>query len=150
MSTSKVRIQARPETVQAALTDSKYVKQWQYGSVLRTTWAVDSPICFTSDWEGKTFEQWGTVLAFDPASRLRYSLFAPRPDLEDRPENYFTMTYTLEAAGEVTVLIITQENPREPGTDQPADNELGTDEENPILDALKKLVESMEQLAPEK
>ncbi|MHB8431852.1 MAG: SRPBCC family protein [Acidimicrobiales bacterium] len=53
------------------------------------------------------------------------------------------MTYTLEAAGEATVLTITQENSREPDTDQPAGDEVGADEENPILDALKKLAESM-------
>ncbi|MHB8431851.1 MAG: SRPBCC domain-containing protein [Acidimicrobiales bacterium] len=66
VSTSKVRIQARPETVWATLRGSEHVNRWQYGSVLRTTWAVDSTIRFTSEWEGQTFEQWGTVLAFDP------------------------------------------------------------------------------------
>jgi uncharacterized protein YndB with AHSA1/START domain len=148
-STSKVRIEARPKTVWAALTDSEHVKRWQYGSVLRTSWTVGSPIRFTSEWEGQTFEQWGTVLEFEPPTQLRYSLFAPRPGLEDRPENYFTMTYTLQAEGAVTVLTITQEDPREPPTDQPADDEVSEDEENPILDALKKLAESMEQSAPE-
>ncbi|MGI8904050.1 MAG: hypothetical protein ACR2IP_10410 [Solirubrobacteraceae bacterium] len=38
----------------AVVTDPAYVKQWQYGTVLSTDWAVDSPIRFTSEWEGKT------------------------------------------------------------------------------------------------
>lgn len=75
----------------AALTDPVHVKRWQYGSTLLTTWAIGSTIRFASEGEDQTFEQWGTVLAFDPPSQLRYSLFAPRPDLEDRLENYFTM-----------------------------------------------------------
>jgi hypothetical protein len=40
-------------------------------------------------------EQWGTVLEFTPTQKLSYSLFAPRPGLEDKPENYFEMIYSL-------------------------------------------------------
>lgn len=129
----------------AVVTDPGYVKQWQYGSVLSTDWAIGSPIRFTSEWEGNTFEQWGKVLLVDAPARLRYSLFAPRPDLEDKPENYFTMSYTLDDDAGATVLTITQEDPREgPGED--ADS---GDHENPILTALKSLAESVGLNAPE-
>ncbi|MHB8340955.1 MAG: SRPBCC domain-containing protein [Mycobacteriales bacterium] len=76
-STSRVHIEPRPATVWAVVTDPEYVKQWQCGSVLRTTWAVNAPIRFTSERAGQTFEQWGTVLAVEPSAQLRYSLFAP-------------------------------------------------------------------------
>lgn len=95
-STSHVQIEAPRETVWAVVTQPGYVKQWQYGSNLDTDWSVGSPIRFRSEWDGQVFEQWGTVLQVDAPHRLQYSLFAPRPGLEDRPENYFITTYTLE------------------------------------------------------
>jgi hypothetical protein len=67
---------------------------------------VGSPIRFTSEWEGKTFEQWGIVLDVEFPSCLSYSLFAPRPDLEDKPENYFAMTYTLADDAGATALAV--------------------------------------------
>ncbi|WP_328388476.1 SRPBCC family protein [Nocardia sp. NBC_00416] len=144
VSTSSVRIKAPRELVWAILTDPAYVAQWQYGSVLSTDWSVDSPIRFTNEWEGNTFEQWGTVLLVDAPAQLRYSMFAPRPDLEDKPENYFTMGYALEDDAGATNLTITQEDPRVSAGEH-ADSD---DEENPVLAALKNLAESVAATSP--
>ncbi|MGB8703749.1 MAG: SRPBCC family protein, partial [Gillisia sp.] len=81
---SKIQINATPSKVWEALIKPEIVKKWQYGSVLTSDWKVGGKIHFSTEWEGKIFEQWGTVLEFTPCSRLRYSLFAPRPDLEDK------------------------------------------------------------------
>lgn len=136
---SSVHINATREAVWAVLTDPMYVKQWQYGSVLETSWTVGSPIRFTTEWEGQTLQQRGTVLAVDVPTEVRYSLFAPRPGLEDRPENYFTMTYRLAVDGEGTTLTIIQEDPR-PGA---GERELDQSEDNPVLAALKQVAESV-------
>jgi uncharacterized protein YndB with AHSA1/START domain len=87
VSKSEMKIEAPRETVWAALTEPRYVKRWQYGSDLDTDWSVGSPIRFTTEWEGNKFEQWGEVLLVDAPRELRYSLFAPPPGLEDKPEN---------------------------------------------------------------
>lgn len=134
-----MHVDAPREAVWSVLTDPAYVAQWQYGSVVETSWSVGSPIRFTSEWEGRTVEQWGTVLAVDAPREVRYSLFAPRPDLEDRPENYFTMTYRLEVVDGGTTLTITQEDPR-PGAGEGDHHE---DEESPVLAAVKQLAESL-------
>ena len=89
VSRSSIHIEAPRETVWSVVTEPAYVKQWQYGSDLQTDWSVGSQIRFVSEWEGQTFEQWGTVVHVDAPNRLAYSLFAPRPDLEDKPENLF-------------------------------------------------------------
>ena len=88
-----------------ALTVPDLVKQWQYGSDLLTTWEVGTPIIFRNEWNGRVFEQKGNVLEFLPESRLKYSLFFPRPDLQDIPEHYFFMTYELTENEEVTSLM---------------------------------------------
>jgi uncharacterized protein YndB with AHSA1/START domain len=133
---SKLSINAPPEKVWDALTNPEKVKAWQYGSVLTTDWKAGNDIRFSTAWEGQLFEQWGKVLVFEPYKQLSYSLFAPRPGLEDKPENCFRMQYKLTEKGDNTELEISQEDNR-PGAKQ--EEEQG--EENPVLKMLKDLIE---------
>lgn len=137
-STSTIVINAPAGQVWLALTEPALVKQWQYGSDMLTDWTVGSPIRFVAEWDGGVFQQWGRVLDFQPTALIRYTLFAPRPDLEDRPENYFTMSYVLEESGGVTTLAVTQDDPR-PSAGPGAGDDT---EENPVLQSLKALVEA--------
>jgi uncharacterized protein YndB with AHSA1/START domain len=134
---SRITINATVQKVWDTLTKPEFVRLWQYGSDLQTTWEVGSKIKFVTEWEGKLFEQWGTVLEFTPATKLRYSLFAPRPDLEDKPENYFNMAYSLTAEAGQTKLEIIQEDNR---TNAVQEDEQG--EENPVLNMLKQVAET--------
>lgn len=133
---STIIIHADRKTVWDAITIPASVKQWQYGSDLTTTWKPGSPIKFRTAWEDKIFEQWGEVIAVEPYEKLEYSLFAPRPGLEDRPENYFIMQYRLTDDNGTTKLEIIQDDNR-PGAVQ----EEPQGEENPILKALKDFAE---------
>ncbi len=134
---STIKINAPIERVWDAITKPEQVKKWQFGSDLITDWSVGSDIRFVTEWEGKIFEQWGKVLEVIPPNLLRYSLYAPRPDLEDKPENYFEMNYVLLTEKGQTTLHIVQEDNR-PGVVQ----EEPQGEENPILASLKGFVEN--------
>jgi len=134
---SSITINASPQKVWDTITLPELVKLWQYGSSLQTNWEVGSKIKFVSQWEGQIFEQWGTVLEFTPTTKLRYSLFAPRPDLEDKPENYFEMIYLLTADNGQTKLEIIQEDNR-PNAVQEEEQ----DGENPVLTMLKQIAET--------
>src|SRR4051812_355856 len=103
-SDSTVKILALAKKVWRALTEPALVKQWQYGSDLLTTWEVGTSIVFRNEWNGQVFEQKGAVLEFLPESRLKYSLFVPRPDLQDIPEHYFFMIYELAETSGATTL----------------------------------------------
>ena len=133
---SSITINASLQKVWDTLIQAEFVKLWQYGSDLQTNWEVGSKIKFVTEWEGKIFEQWGTVLEFTPTSKLRYSLFAPRPDLEDKPENYFEMIYTLTSNNGQTKLEIIQEDNRPNAVQEDKQGE-----ENPILMMLKQIAE---------
>ncbi len=109
---STVTIHAPAHKVWRALTQPDLVKQWQYGSDLLTTWRPGTPIVFRNEWNGQTFEQKGTVVEFTPESRLKYSLFFPRPDLQDVSANHFFMTYELSESGGATTVVFRQEDPR--------------------------------------
>lgn len=136
---STITIHASVQKVWDALTKPKLVKRWQYGSDLITNWEIGSDIKFRAEWDGKVFEQWGKVLAFQPFDFIQYSLFAPRPDLEDRPDNYFVMNYRLNEREGKTILEIMQEDNR-PNAPQEAPQ----GEENPILQMLKKIAEDQD------
>jgi uncharacterized protein YndB with AHSA1/START domain len=134
---STIVLNAPVDKVWNALTQPEFVKQWQYGSDLITDWKVGNEIRFRNEWEGQVFEQWGSVLEVVPNQKIKYSLFFPRPGLEDKPENYFIMSYVLSADNQKTKLEIIQEDNR-PGAVQ----EEPQGEENPILQGLKAIIES--------
>ena len=134
---STITINASKQRVWDALTKPELVKQWQYGSDLITNWEPGSSIRFSTEWQGKLFEQWGTVLEMQPNELIQYNLFAPRPDLEDKPENYFIISYVLTGDGDKTQLQIIQEDNR-PGAVQ----EEPQGKESPILQMLKNIAET--------
>jgi uncharacterized protein YndB with AHSA1/START domain len=136
-SNSTVKIRAPAKKVWLALTSPDLVKQWQYGSELLTTWEVGTSIVFRNEWNGQVFEQKGTVLEFSPESRLKYSLFVPRPDLQDIPEHYFFMIYELTESDGTTSLLVRQEDPR---PSPPNESSVGDDGPD-VLSDLKELVE---------
>ena len=134
---STILLDAPVPKVWDTLTKPQLVKLWQYGSELITDWNVGSDIRFRTEWDGKVFEQWGKVLEMRPNELIRYSLFAPRPGLEDRLENYFIMNYILSDANGKVKLEIVQEDNR-----SGAVQEAPQGEENPILQSLKRIVET--------
>ncbi len=73
-----------------------------------------------------------------PNKMIKYNLFAPRPDLADKPENYFTMSYELTEQDGTTTLNVVQEDNR-PGSEP---QQAAEDDEQPsVLDGLKALLE---------
>lgn len=133
---STISINATQSKVWDTLTKPELVKLWQYGSDLLTDWKIGGEIRFRTEWQGTIFEQWGQVLDFKPTKLLKYNLFAPRPGLEDIPENYFVMSYLLTTGSVHTKLEIIQEDNR-PNAVQEAPQ----GDENPILQSLKKIAE---------
>lgn len=108
---------------------------WQYGRIVTTDWKVGGSIKFTTEWEGspETLEQWGTILDIRPNELIRYRLFTPRNDLEDRAENYCVTTYILvNEKGRTRVELIHQDN--RPNGFTPTTLQ-------PILAALKRIAE---------
>lgn len=133
---SVITIDASIQKVWDTLTKPELVKLWQFGSDLITTWEVGSDIKFRTEWGDKVFVQWGKILEVKPTQLLKYNLFAPRPELEDKPENYFIMSYILTSENGKTKLEIIQEDNRPNAVQEEPQGE-----ENPILKSLKELAE---------
>jgi uncharacterized protein YndB with AHSA1/START domain len=133
--TSSITIQAPATKVWDVLTKPALVKQWQYGSDIETDWQVGNSIRFKSEWNGKIYEQWGSIIELKLYSLIKYSLFAPSPGVEDKPENYFIMTYQLKENNNTTTLEIIKED------NNPESHTENESEENSILTTLKNLAE---------
>lgn len=134
--TAEITIQASPPRVFEVLTKPELVKLWQYGRVVTTDWQVGSQITFHSAGQSgaATVEEWGTILDFRPNQLIKYRLFTPRVDLEDRPENYCVTSYVVNSDNGYTRIEIIQEDNRPSGF-TPATLK-------PILAALKSVAET--------
>src|SRR5207302_7972211 len=95
----RISIHAPIDAVWQALIDPMLVKQYMHGTNMQTTWEVGSPITWRGEWQGKTYEDKGTVLAVEPKKLLRITHWSPMGGSEDKPENYHMVTYELGERG---------------------------------------------------
>ncbi len=135
ISNYQTTIKAPVEKVWEALTKAELVKQYFFGSDQKTDWKVGSPIVWTGDYEGTTYEDKGTVLEYVPNKKLSYSYLSNWNGLEDKPENYLQVTYEVKPVADGTQLVITQSNYDAEKAKHSADNWAT------VIDGLKKLVE---------
>jgi len=108
--TVKLEINAPKSKIWAALTKPEIVKQYFFGTNLITNWKVGGQILWKGEWEGKPYEDKGTVLAFDPENSLKYDYFSNFSGLPDVPENYQPITYVVKENKGKTELTIIHEN----------------------------------------
>ncbi|HEY4184507.1 MAG TPA: SRPBCC domain-containing protein [Polyangia bacterium] len=95
-SSSSVLIKATREAVWEALTSPALVKQYFFDTDLVTDWTVGSPILFRGEWDGKAYEDRGTVLAFEPMNGFSFNYWSGFSGLEDRPELRQLLRYAID------------------------------------------------------
>ncbi len=134
--TASTIINAPKEKVWDALTKPEQVKEYFFGTDLVTTWEPGSPVYFRGEWEGKKYEDKGTVLTFNPPESMSYDYWSNLSGDEDIPENYQLLCYTLEDVPEGTKVTIDQSNvDTQERADHSAENWKG------VLKGLKSFVE---------
>jgi uncharacterized protein YndB with AHSA1/START domain len=136
MAQAQITIQASRAKVWDALTKPDLIKQYLFGTSVTTDWQVGSPIIYQGQWEGKTYQDKGTVLQFEPGKLLVSTYWSSMAGLPDLAENYKTVRYELSAVGDGTRLTVTQDNNATP-------EEAGHSGENwkMVLEGIKKLLE---------
>ncbi len=108
-SKTTVTFNAPIEKVWHGLTDPAIVKQYFFGTDLKSDFKVGSPITFSGEWDGKTYEDGGIILEIDAPKLLKYTYWSSMSGTENKPENYNDITYELAEVDGVTTLIITQD-----------------------------------------
>jgi uncharacterized protein YndB with AHSA1/START domain len=110
-----VCIQAPPAKIWETLTAPALIKEYLYGTETSTDWKVGSPISFSGVYgaENQRYCDKGVILENVPNQILRYSYWSGFSGLEDRPENYATVTYSLEPTDRGTEFTWTQRGYRD-------------------------------------
>ncbi|MBI5530496.1 MAG: SRPBCC domain-containing protein [Candidatus Doudnabacteria bacterium] len=119
----ELTIKATPEKVWEALTKPEIVKQYLFGTNLVTDWTIGGPIVYRGEWEGKTYEDKGTVLEFIPNKKMVSTYWSSMGGLPDSPENYNTITTELtEIEGGTKVTLLQDNNATEEKRDHSQKN----------------------------
>ncbi len=91
-----IEINAPLAKVWKGLTDPAIIKDYLYGTETVTNWKVGSEIVFQGEWEGNKYRDHGVILELIPNELISYSYWSGFSGLEDKPENYSTVTYNVE------------------------------------------------------
>ena len=132
-----ITIHAPAAKVWEALTTPGILKQFFYGADIVTDWKVGSPIIYKGEWQGKSYEDKGTVLKFEPEKSLVTTHWSPLSGVPDSPENYHKVTYKLSEKNGGTQVVISQDNNASEEEKRQSDQFWKT-----LLDGLKKLMEA--------
>ena len=97
-----ILVNAQPSKVWNALTNPEIIKEYLFGTETITDWKVGSDIIFQGEYgDNKEYKyrDKGIVRENMPNEILSYSYWSGFSGLEDKPENYSLVTYTLVDKG---------------------------------------------------
>ena len=130
-------IKATRPRVWHALVSPGAIKQYMFGADVESDWREGSPITWKGEMKGKTYEDKGVILRFDPDRTLQYTHFSPSSGKPDQPENYHTVTINLSGAGTKTEVSLSQDNNADEKSRKASEKNWEA-----MLDGLKQCVES--------
>jgi uncharacterized protein YndB with AHSA1/START domain len=108
--THTVTIQAPIDDVWNALTTPTVIKRWFFGVDTETDWQIGGPLVHRGEWQGKPYEDKGTILRFEPPASLVHTHWSPASGLPDAPENYQEVRWSLAERDGGTELTIEETN----------------------------------------
>jgi len=129
-------IDAPKEQVWEALTDPDAISRYMLGAKVTTDWKEGSPITWEGEWDGRPYQDKGTVREVRPPQILEYTHFSPLVGLPDVPENYHTVRIEVVDVGPATRVTLIQDNNETEETKDHSEGNWKT-----MLDGLKEVVE---------
>jgi uncharacterized protein YndB with AHSA1/START domain len=133
-----IQINATKRRVWQALTSAADIKKYLFGTDIITDWKEGSPIRWTGEWQGKTYQDKGTVLNVQPEKLLRYTYLSSMSGKEDRPENYATVTTEVTGHDGNVSLTLTQD-----GNDTEESRKHSEENWQKVLEGIKKVCEAL-------
>ena len=119
-----------------ALVNPASIKQYMFGTNVTSEWKEGSGIVWKGEWQGKAYEDRGTILKVQPGRLLQYTHFSPLSGLPDAPEHYHTITIEFAEDRQGTRVSLSQDNN---ASEQARDHSQRNWET--VLAGMKKLVE---------
>ena len=133
---ASVHIDAPREKVWNALVTPEAIKEYMFGANVISDWREGSPIIWKGDWQGKSYEDKGTILQLTLGKTIQYNHFSPLSGLPDEPENYHVVTVKLTSKGNQTHVMLTQDHNASEEEREHSENNWKM-----MLNGLKKFVE---------
>jgi len=131
-------VNATPAQVWRAFTEPALIKEYMFGTDTTSDWKKGSSITYKGVWQGKSYEDKGTIVDIVPEKLLHTTYYSPLSGKEDKPENYANVIEEIKQENGKTIVSITQDN---------IENEEGLahmrENWNMVLDGLKKTVENL-------
>jgi len=103
-------IDAPIHKVWEALVSPRIIKKYFFGTEAVSDFKEGSPLIFRGKWQGKEYEDKGTILKVMKNRVFRYSYWSSMSGIENKPENYVVITYKLTEMQDKVRLELTQEN----------------------------------------
>jgi uncharacterized protein YndB with AHSA1/START domain len=134
---ASITIDAPIEKVWEALTTPSLIKEWFFGVDTETDWAEGSPIVHRGEYQGKPYEDKGTIVRVVPRRLLIHTHWSPVSGLPDVPESYQEVSWVLSERDGKTEIRVTEDN-------VPSDEAKAASEQawEAALGGLRDLVES--------
>ncbi len=142
---NEIDIKGTAAAVWDALTNPEKTKKYMFGCEAVSGWQPGDALLWKGMLEGQeTVFVKGQILDIRPGKLLAYTTIDPLADMEDIPENYVTVTYTLTEKDGLTTLKVSQGDfagvaDGERRYQDCYNNGLGW---SPVLEEIKKLVEA--------
>ena len=106
---NSITINASAAKVWDALTNPEQTRKYMFGCETVSDWEEGSSLLWRMDHEGQDFVAVkGNIKEIEPEKFLAYTVFDPNSTMEDKPENYLTVTYFLAPENGRTKLTVTQ------------------------------------------
>lgn len=129
-------VDASKEKVWEALVTPKIIKQYFFGTEVKSDFRVGSKIVWKGEWDGRPYEDHGEIREAQPGRLLQFTHISPGSGEKDVEENYRVVTIILDDKNGKTKVTLTQDNnPNDEAREKSEQNWQG------MLDGLKKVVE---------
>lgn len=142
--TNSISINAPASKVWDALTNPEQTKKYMFGCETVSDWKKGSPLLWNMQVDGKDFiAVKGIITEIDPGRFLSYTTIDPNSGIEDIPENYLYVNYSLSTENGQTILSVSQGDYSKVGDGEKRYKDtVDGGGWTPILVQIKKLVES--------
>ena len=107
---ASVVIDAPIASVWEALTTPELISRWFFGVDTESDWVEGGPIVHRGEYQGRPYEDKGTIVRIEPPRLLVHTHWSPASGLEDRPEHYQEVSWELAERGERTELTVREVN----------------------------------------
>jgi uncharacterized protein YndB with AHSA1/START domain len=105
-----ITIGAPPWAVWEALTDPELIRQWFFGVDTETDWVEGSSIVHRGEYQGRPYEDKGTIVRVEPERLLVHTHWSPVSGLPDEPEHHQEVTWALAPRDGGTELTVSELN----------------------------------------